>query len=159
MKTYILMLSKYFPVTHPRAGEPTFFRNKVMGAVLNDWNAWQKLHTIRANYPLWAKRIEEVQRGLAVISLRQWSGKPYHSKMLEITKIDYHENVGIQKLTFDKDRDGMVSWNFFDIDGKYPSLEDVAHNDGLVLEDWKAWFRNFDFTKPMAVIHFTKFRY
>ena len=159
MKTYILMLSKYFPVTHPSAGEPTFFSNKVMAAVLGNHNAWQKFHTIRANYPLWAKRIEEVQRGLAIISLRQWSGKPYRSKTLEITRIDYHDNVGIQKLTFDKDRDGMVSLNFFNIDGKYADIRDLARNDGLTLSDWRAWFKDYDLTQPMAVIQFTKYRY
>ena len=153
------MLSKCFPVTHPRAGEPTFFRDKVLGAVLNNWNAWQKRHTIRANYTLWAKRIEEVQRGLAIISLRQWSGKPYRSKTLEITRLDYSDNVGIQKLMFDKDRDGMVSLNFFNIDGRYADIRDLAHNDGLTFDDWKAWFKDYDLTKPMAVIQFTKYRY
>lgn len=55
--------------------------------------------------------------------------------------------------------DGMVSYNLFDVDGKYPSIEELAFNDGLNLDDWKAWFQDYDFTKPMAVIHFTKFRY
>ena len=159
MKTYILMLSKYFPVTHPKAGEATFFRDKLLAAVLHNNSSWQKLHTIRANYLLWEKRIKEVREGKAILSLRQWTDKPYRSKTVEITRLGASDGVGIQILEFDKDRDGMVSWNFFDIDGKYPLLEDVAHNDGLTLEDWKAWFKDYDFTKPMAVIQFTKFRY
>lgn len=35
----------------------------------------------------------------------------------------------------------------------------LARNDGLTLEDWREWFRGYDLSKPMAVIHFTKFRY
>jgi len=159
MKTYIIMLSKYYPATHPQAGEPTFFRDKVLAAVLHNNSQWQKLHTIRANYPLWAERIKQVEKGEAMISLRQWSGKPYRSKTLEITRLGCADGVGVQRLEFDKDRDGMVSWNFFTVDGKYPNVEDLAHNDGLSLDDWKAWFKDYDLTQPLAVIQFTKFRY
>lgn len=159
MKTYILMLSKRFPVNHPKAGEPTFFRDKLLASVFHNQEHWQKLHTIRANYLLWEKRIKEVRDGKAILSLRQWADKPYRSKTQEIVRLTASDGVGIQILEFDKDRDGMVSWNFFDIDGKYPSLEDVAHNDGLSLEDWKAWFKDYNFSHPLAVIHFTPFRY
>ena len=159
MKTYILMLSKRFPVNHPKAGQPTFFRDKILASVFHNQEYWQKLHTIRANYLLWEKRIKEVREGKAILSLRQWADKPYRSKTQEIVRLTASDGVGIQILEFDKDRDGMVSWNFFDIDGKYPSLEDVALNDGLTLEEWKAWFKGYDFSHPLAVIHFTPFRY
>ena len=159
MKTYILMLSKRFPVNHPKAGQPTFFRDKILASVFHNQEYWQKLHTIRANYLLWEKRIKEVREGRAILSIRQWADKPYRSKTQEIVRLTASDGVGIQILEFDKDRDGMVSWNFFDIDGKYPSLEDVAFNDGLTLEEWKAWFKDYDFSHPLAVIHFTPFRY
>ena len=159
MKTYILMLSRRFPVNHPKAGQPTFFRDKLLASVFHNQEYWQKLHTIRANYLLWEKRIKEVKEGKAILSLRQWADKPYRSKTQEIVRLTASDGVGMQILEFDKDRDGMVSWNFFDIDGKYPSLEDVAHNDGLSLEDWKAWFKDYNFSHPLAVIHFTPFRY
>ena len=37
----------------------------------------------------------------------------------------------------------------------------LAENDGLTLADWEAWFSNpkYDLSEPMAIIHFTKFRY
>ncbi len=35
----------------------------------------------------------------------------------------------------------------------------LARNDGLSLEDWEAWFKDYDLSKPMAIIHFTPFRY
>ena len=159
MKTYIIMLSKRFPATHPKAGQPIFFRDKVMAAIHHNNEYWNKIHTIRANYLLWEKRIKEVREGNAMLSLRQWSGLPYRSKTQEITRLGASDGVGIQILEFDKDRDGMVSWNFFSVDGKYPSVEDLAYNDGLSLKDWKAWFKDYDLTKPLAIIHFTPFRY
>ena len=35
----------------------------------------------------------------------------------------------------------------------------LAHNDGLSEVDWRNWFERYDLTEPLAVIHFTKFRY
>ena len=92
MKTYAITLSKHFLTTHKRAGEDTDFKEKFLNG--------EKIHTIRANYPLWEKRIKEVQEGNAVLS-----------------------------------------------------------NDGLSFEDWEDWFRGYDLSKPLAIIHFTKFRY
>lgn len=56
MKTYVLTFSRRFPGTHPRAGEATNFVEKILGH--------EKIHTIRSNFPLWKKRIEEVQKGI-----------------------------------------------------------------------------------------------
>lgn len=159
MKTYIIMLSKLFPTTHPLAGTPTFFREKVLASECHNNEYWNKIHTIRANYPLWEKRIKEVVQGNAMLSLRQWTDKPYRSKTVEITRLGAADGVGIQMLRFDHDRNGMVSLNFLDIDGKYPSVQNLAYNDGLTLEAWRDWFRFSDLNQPLAVIHFTHFRY
>ena len=159
IKTYNIMLSKVFPVTHKRAGEPTLFSRKVRAAkyptVYPD--EVPKLHTIRANCPLWEKRIAEVQAGNAEICLRQWTGKPYRSKTVEIMRLTADDGVGLQKLRFTVDVDcSRVAL----IDGiSLPSLRVLANNDGLSLDDWNDWFRGYDGSKPMAIIHFTSFRY
>lgn len=150
-KTYVLMLAKNFPASHPNAGSPTGFREKFLSG--------NKLHTIRANFPLWVKRIREVQQGKAELSIRQWEGRPYLSRQVIIGCLTAESGIGIQKLTFQLDRDGCASFNFFDIDGHYPELSSLAANDGLSVEDWKEWFRGYDFSQPMAVIQFGKFRY
>lgn len=150
-KTYVLMLSQSFPTKHPRSGNPTGFRKKFLSG--------EKRHTIRPNFPLWAKRIHEVQQGEAVISVRQWEARPYFSRQITIGCLTAESGTGIQKLTFQLDRDGCASFNFFDIDGKYPELKELAANDGLSVDDWKEWFRGYDFSQPMAVIQFGKFRY
>lgn len=151
MKKYIITLSKFFLKQHIRAGEETGFKDSFLKG--------KKVHTIRANYNLWEARIKEVQEGKAVLSIRQWSGLPYRSKQDEITELSKEDGVGIQKLTFNKDSNGEFFLEDYDIDGKYIELNKLASNDGLLTEDWCRWFQRYDLSKPMAVIHFTSFRY
>ena len=149
MKTYVLTLSKVFPATHPRKGEPTGFREAFRNT---------KLHTIRANYTLWLKRIAEVQRGEAVLSVRQWSGKPYCSKQETIATLTAQDGVGLQQLT-DLDTNAYGFYPCVRVDKRNIDKLLVAQNDGLSLEDWLSWFKNYDLSKPLAIIHFTNFRY
>lgn len=151
MKTYVLTLSKAFPATHPRKGEPTGFREAFSKT---------KLHTIRANYTLWLKRIAEVQRGEVVLSVRQWSGKPYASKQELIANLTKDDGVGIQQLQLEvADKLFGIYHARIDDGCGSASIIELATNDGLSLEDWKEWFKNYDLSKPLAIIHFTKFRY
>ena len=176
MKTYVITLSRHFLANHKRAGEETHFKEKFLlgqscpdcatpqdlsGINISDCNScvracsFPKLHTIRANYPLWEKRIKEVQEGRAALSIRQWIGKPYRSKQIEIARLTAANGVGIQMLRF-------LGYNFnggYIRNGVYPSDKILAKNDGLSLADWEAWFRGYDLSKPLAIIHFTKFRY
>ena len=162
MKTYIITLSRHFLANHKLAGEETHFKEKfLLGQGLTDYDtpSLAKLHTIRANYPLWEKRIKEIQEGRAVLSIRQWAGKPYRSKKVEIGRLTADNGIGIQKLSFHNDKDGVPSLKYFDIDGKYIDGEILANNDGLSKEYWQEWLRSYDLSKPMAIVHFTKFRY
>lgn len=162
MKTYVLTLSHSFPANHAMHGKPTGFFDKFMAGQADSRKGWlvsPKLHTIRANYTLWAKRIAEVQRGEAVLSVRQWSGRPYMSKQETIALLTAQDGIGIQMLKFLPDADGCILWSRFVIDNRYADIKNVANNDGLSLEDWREWFRNYDLTKPLAIIHFTSFRY
>lgn len=118
MKTYVITLSQVFPTGHSQAGKPTNFKYEfLLGQQCSkcqprDRNKnyiecdkcltrnQPKIHTIRANYPLWLKRITEVQQGKAVLSIRQWTGKPYRSPQVEVVKLTSEDGVGIQKLAF-----------------------------------------------------------
>lgn len=147
MKTYVLTLSKVFPATHPRKGEATGFANNLRR---------KKRHTIRANFPLWKKRFDEIERGEACLSIREWTGKPYRSKQKEIVRLTKEDGIGIQQLSFyynNLNHHGVINAK------KQPWVSDIARNDGLSVDDWEAWFRNYDLSKPLAIIHFTKFRY
>lgn len=153
MKTYIITLSKYFMLPHKRTGEETNFKEKFLSG--------EKIHTIRLNYPLWGQRIKEVQEGRAVLSIRLWTGKPRRSKQVEIARFTEKDGVGVQKARIMPEANFLIA-----IDENYDKylcaadeIEKIAKNDGLSIEDWKEWFRGYDLSKPLAIIHFTKFRY
>lgn len=159
MKTYVLTLSKTFPATHPRHGEPTEFLEKFLNGQTGTFGV-QKLHTIRANYQLWEKRVKEVQNGKAVLSVRQWSGRPYASKQVTVATLTAADGVGIQPLEIIDYRKGHL-YSIWE-KGKYPYNVDpgkLALNDGLTPKDWLAWFKDYDCSQPLAIIHFTSFRY
>jgi len=178
MKTHILTLAKTFPAKHPRHGEPTYFKERLMRALFKYYYGidvieknWiypeeqhkfllPKPHTIRGNYDRMKKIVDEVNRGEAVLSLREWSGVPYRSPQEEIEIFTKDDGLGVQKLEwkemypFDGKHYTMV------IDGKF--FDDyawLANNDGLALENWRAWFKGADLSEPMAIIQFTDFRY
>ena len=154
MKTYVITLSQVFPATHFKAGEPTGFKEKFEAAIKQLEGEWWKLHTIRANYELWKKRFEKIERGEARLSIRQWTGKPYRSKQVEIARLTREDGIGIERLTFDRSPHLLPN-----VDYKPVCVGNLANNDGLSLDDWKEWFKGYDLSKPLAIIHFTKFRY
>lgn len=145
MKTYVITLSEKFPTTHTRKGQETDFRRLFLNG--------NKIHTIRANFPLWEKRIAQIQKGEAVLSVIQWTGKPYQSKQVEIARLTAEDGVGIQELKLtDLSRPTTIN-------GQRIELPLLAQNDGLSFNDWFNWFIGYDLSKPLAIIHFTKFRY
>ena len=163
MKTYVITLSQVFPATHFKAGEPTGFKEKVEAAIKQLEGEWWKLHTIRANCELWAKRFEKIATGEACLSIRMWTGKPYRSKQVEILRLTREDGIGIQVLKIDKiPIEDCTAWYGF-VNGHTQNhnefFETLAHNDGLTFDDWHEWFKGYDLSKPLAIIHFTKFRY
>ena len=172
MKTYVITLSEVFPATHKRRGEKTYFGQAFLTGITcarcktqnpamcmgECYTGFRKIHTIRANYRLWAKRIADVQRGEAVLSVRQWSGRPYMSKQATIATLTAEDGVGLQQLT-DIDTNAYCFYPCVRIDKRDIDKVLVANNDGLSLDDWREWFKKYDYTKPLAIIHFTSFRY
>lgn len=150
VKTYVLTVSENFPKTHIRAGESTNFIDSI--------GSKNKIHTIRGNYFLWKKRLEEVQKGSAVISIRTWIGKPYNSKQVEHFTLTKEDGVGVQKIKLNKD---MLEsgWVVGLLSFPQIPIRTLAVNDGLSKEDFTNWFEKYDFSEPMAIIHFTPFRY
>lgn len=162
MKTYVLTVSRNFPKTHKRAGDRTFFPEMILTALMGyekGHGLKEKLHTIRANYELWKKREKEIIEGKAILSIRHWSEKPYRSKQVEICKLD---KIGVQQITVkDVDNDGLICSFSFDASTNicHAGVNTIARNDGLSPNDFKEWFKNYDLSEPMAIIHFTDFRY
>lgn len=155
------MLSKTFFPPHPKAGEPTEFRVKVLKGT--------KRHTCRCNYEYWKTRLATLQKRQGVLSLRQWSGKPYQKGSKQELLLDIDASIiDVQRLVMTRMKHGTTYDFKAEVDGTPVELSELAKNDGLELEDFKAWF-NPVFNKnahhpsecsvTFAVIHFTEFRY
>lgn len=150
MKTYVITVSEKFPKTHLKAGQETGFIDKIINK--------HKIHTIRSNYALWKKRFEEIDKGKACLSVRVWEGVAYKSKQREIFVFYKSDGISLQKIEFNNEENLYIyesSW----IDNKPQLVWDVAKNDGLKFEDFLHWFKDYDLSEPMAIIHFTNFRY
>lgn len=149
MKTHVLILAKNFPQSHPRNGEPTNFAQKL--------KVGKKHHTIRDNYSYWESKISDVQNNKAILSIREWSGKPYNSKQIEITQLTSKDEVTVEKIYIKKNK-AVVPYlkSYCEI-----PLNRLAKNDGLNLSDFKAWFNRIKIPadKPFAIIHFNANRY
>lgn len=83
---------------------------------------------------------------------------------VELFRLGKDDGVGLQTLSVMEytDADDGIERAVYCIDGKPMSmltLKQIAENDGLTVEDWKAWFTGMTFDKPLPIIHFTKFRY
>lgn len=187
MKTHVLTVSRTFPKGHKKEGQSTFFIEKIKYSLFNRkgseglfftagafekcYDCLEKIHTCRSNYPLWSKRIKEVQEGKAVLSLRYWEGKPYRSKQIEFFQLDKNSGIGIQELKFGYNSELVKHEKYINVITKpyvyeidnlseiYINSETLAHNDGLMFEDFVNWFKNYKLNEPMAIIHFTKYRY
>lgn len=152
---YVMMIARNFLATHPRKGQPTNFIESIENR--------NKIHTIRGNFELWEKRMAKLQKGEAYISLRYWSGLQRKSTQIEFKKLFAADNVGIEKLIFEKvefiSAKTMLT-GILDIGYKSPiDLKTLANNDGLSLDDFNDWFASANFAEPMAIIHFSNFRY
>jgi hypothetical protein len=177
---YRIPISRTFPTTHKRKGISTFFIEKIfigLGKIIpcelccpntsfmceictQKSLSWAKLHTIRTNLPLWEKRFKKIMAGEAVLELYYWSGKPYNSKCVTICQLGKDDGIGIQKLEFNYgivpfiDKPGVVPFNRC-----FLKIWELAKNDGLSLDDFEGWFKNYDLEEPLAIIHFSPFRY
>jgi hypothetical protein len=150
LKTFVLIISRVFPAYHSRAGEETNFVQLI--------KTGKKIHTIQVNYELWEKRIREVQAGDAILSLRIWTGLPRKSKQDEIMRLDNSSEIEIEKICrgnyiylVGSSKDGLST---------FPILVPIiANNDGLNPNDFQQWFQSIAVDEPLAIIHFTSFRY
>ena len=154
MKTYYLTLSKVFPSTHAKAGMNTCFEEKLRV---------YKLHTIRANYDFWKKRFEQIAAGKACLSIRQWVGKPYGkgSTQREIVRLTREDGIGLQELRIVNEnyKGRGIMLGYVEKKKKKDFFHTLSQNDGLSFNDWLEWFKGYNFNKPLAIIHFTSFRY
>jgi len=164
----IVLLSKVFFSAHPNAGTLTDFRQKV--------ESGEKIHTIRANYDYWCKKLNTLSDKGGNLCIRQWKDKPYRSPQEEIMTVS-SDIAHIQQLQFTKHVNINSGHTFTAlVDGKEVPISLLAKNDGFG-NDWinfVKWFDTLfiaadvdehivclphDVTLNFAIIHFTKFSY
>ena len=142
MKTHVITVSKNFLIGHIREGEPTGFKDKILNG--------KKIHTIRNNVNHWLKVINDVNSGKFILSVREWSGKPYSSKQNEICQ---YTKLGYQFINIDDNGKFHIPKNK---KGKNKTtLLTIANNDGLSQEDFEAWFGLDKIRKTKHTIGFT----
>lgn len=175
---YKISISPRFFAGHPRAGQPTRFKKIILNSLTNHEivNALNsglinpldviKIHTIRQNYPLWVKRMEKVHAGKAVIDLCEWKlpGGRFTpgNELIPFVTLDKDSGCGVQELVLNPKCILSDSVELFSIDSNFYNplkLGLLSKNDGLSLDDFKAWFKGYDLSKPMVIIHFGSFRY
>lgn len=144
--------SRYFPKGHPKEGEQTHFVEQIwnslrdlnlslpkssefshefMWSILPLSNFGCKHHTIRGG--------QHFKVG-DYFSPRVWSNKPYTSKQIIIAPDIQIKQVW--DITFvQSDEHLQVGENCYYPCGYEEMIKELAKNDGLSVEDFKAWFK------------------
>lgn len=157
----VITYSRHFPSYHPKAGQPTFFVEKIWKAI---WDAskgsnnpltdyWQEYNEAfplkfdtRENIHTNKPKIHTIRAGKRwkagdVFSPRVWSGKPYNSKQIILA-----DDIVIPRVAdFEIHHDGIIY-----IDNRVcntgESLSALAENDGLTIEEMRGWFNKTPFS-------------
>lgn len=148
---YRLSISRYFPAYHPKKGDDTYFVEQIQRGA--------KIHTIRANVALWEKRMKKVKEGKAVIELYYWTGKPYHSPQQVFEILDKESGCGTQRVDLSCLIDLHLCLIVNENSARRVGELSICLNDGLRLLYFEEWFKKYNLSEPLAIIHFTKFRY
>lgn len=137
----VLTVSRTFPAYHPRKGEPTYFVEKILGAIpVRNWGQIPKeidrdFSTVRLSIPkLHTIRSGSRWKAGEMASLRYWSGRPYNSKQVEFAQVEIKKVWPIKIV-------GEFIFNQFDNVLFAAHLDQLATNDGLSVDDLRAWFK------------------
>jgi hypothetical protein len=146
--------STQFPAYHPRAGQPTYFVEQIYNCIYSprDWRdapdvkfeldlymgkVGIKRHTIRAGHHF---------KPGDYFSPRVWTGKPYASKQVQIAPDIQVVKTFDFKIVVEGDCIAVFIDNLPYFEENPPiaysvyGSETLAGNDGLSLDDFKAWF-------------------
>jgi hypothetical protein len=150
----VITFSRYFPKAHPRAGEPTYFVEKIWRCYADHIGSVFDLGDYQRDYDDRPDRTHEIISIMKFdpkhhtiragnrwkvgdkFSPRVWSGKPYASKQIVIAPDIELKKVWDINITW-----GDYSWFISSKENSRPmSLDLIAKNDGLEPSDFKSWF-------------------
>lgn len=162
----VITFSRTYPSYHPKAGQPTYFVEKmhynIWSIIPDKWlDAQSMIYGLNKHLPraivfgfieslemeLYFKDIEKSHTIRAGhrwkvgdwFSPRVWSGEPYNSKQIRIAP-----DIQIPKI-WDFDISGSDGKFFIDqspFTSRGIFVNELAKNDGLTTEDFKAWFKH-----------------
>lgn len=153
----VLTFSRVFPAYHPKAGQPTYFVDKIWEAIkpsvedmahyYSKMNGVHYIHDPKSQgYPPtpFEPKYHTIRSGSRwkvgdKFSPRVWSGKPYASKQIIISPDLEVKKVWDIEILFETNQihigipNGKQSWLLL-------SAGEVAKNDGLDVHDFYNWF-------------------
>ena len=149
----VITFSRVFPKYHPKAGQPTYFVEKLWESIglpnkeycfnlpdeyqnfmrADSSEVWAKHHTIR-NGNRWKVGDK--------FSPRVWSDKPYNSKQIILCEdLEVKKVFDFEIKIVEVDEGFSLKW-FLNHKKVSPDfIMEIAENDGLLLEDFIAWFQ------------------
>jgi hypothetical protein len=169
-----ISISRTLPATHPRAGEPTNFQQKILNTFYDmhclqsrsvdvSWEALKTLgnysnldstlgykpHTIRGMYTASGKLAHKAGDKLDMFS---WSGLPYRSSPITWARgVEIVRTVEVFILSWTDIRVGDKV--YIGTDACTTIIQHLAANDGLTVPDFKAWFApQLKKPKPMQIL-------
>jgi hypothetical protein len=150
-----IMCSRTFPAGHPKAGQFTYFPEKILNCFRENFQLPDSFKSWIDNYAALLKG-EDYLKAVAVrdlkhhtirsgsrfkpgetVSLRVWSGRPYCSKQIEFAQVE------VKKVWDFCISDGNFSINTIQVGSFHPfctELAVIAKNDGLDIIDFINWF-------------------
>jgi len=163
-----ITFSRTFPAYHPRAGQPTYFVEKIYNSIYKQKTGdWSDALGDTSSYVVELDHLQKETKHQTIraghrfkpgdmFSPRVWGNDinpktgrsgPYHSKHIIIAP-----DIEVKKTCdFDIKVDGdykcimIDNWPFYEENGRFitqvQALETLCKNDGLSVEDFKAWFK------------------
>lgn len=155
-KRIVFGMSRTYPNQCSNSGVPTDFVSKLKDG--------QKKHDIKGNYYLWEHNAELIAKGGYYLSVRQWTGRPYHSPQEEVMRIEHPIRVQPLLLEYTAEDDSLTA--LLPIEGKYISPRTLALNNGLNSEqELREWFFSRQIAKHEdglftgSIVYFGDFQY
>jgi hypothetical protein len=153
----VLTFSRHFPKGHPKAGQPTYFVEKIWKSIWDDYpGASNPLYPYWEQYdqafPLAFNDKENIHqhqpkhttiragnrwKASDMASLRVWSGVPRRSKQIEFAQVEVKKVWPVEIYVGNL----IVEIKVDEVSQPLEGKEALARNDGLELIDFVNWFK------------------
>lgn len=156
----VISVARQFMQGHPRAGEPTYFVEKILNSLgikfwhdkyfdlLNELNPGKEKLVMQFYYSLDAIKVEKKPHTIRnghrwkagdMASVRVWSNKPYNSPQIIISP-----DIEIKRVfDFEVCEDYYFYVNGLPFSLPPSTVREIAENDGLSEQDFLDWFQKY----------------